>query len=39
MRHKIVHDYLTVDFDLVWDVTSYEIPTLLPKLRALLPGE
>ena len=37
MRHKIVHDYLTVDFDLVWDVTSFEIPRLLPKLRALLP--
>ena len=39
MRHKIVHDYMTVDFDLVWDVTSYEIPNLMPKLRALLPGE
>lgn len=38
MRHKIVHDYLTVDFDLVWDVTSFEIPALMPKLRALLPA-
>ena len=38
MRHKIVHDYMTVDFDLVWDVTSYEIPTLMP-LHALLPEE
>ena len=37
-RHKIVHDYLTVDFDLVWDVTSFEIPALMPKLRALLPA-
>lgn len=38
MRHKIVHDYLTVDFDLVWDVSSVEIPTLLPKLEELLAG-
>jgi uncharacterized protein with HEPN domain len=37
MRHRIVHDYLSVDFDLVWDVTTHEIPTLLPKLHALLP--
>jgi uncharacterized protein with HEPN domain len=37
MRHKIVHDYLTVDFDLVWEVATEEIPKLLPELRKLLP--
>jgi uncharacterized protein with HEPN domain len=37
MRHKIVHDYLFVDFDLVWDVSSYEIPRMLPALRTLAP--
>lgn len=37
MRHKIVHDYLAVDWDLVWDVTAFEIPRLLPRLRLLLP--
>jgi uncharacterized protein with HEPN domain len=36
MRHKIVHDYLTVDFDLVWDVATVEVPSLLPKLESLL---
>lgn len=36
MRHKIVHDYLTIDFDLVWDVVSVEIPKLLPELESLL---
>ena len=39
MRHKIVHDYLTVDFDLVWDVATVEIPSLLPKLEELLDEE
>ena len=38
MRHKIVHDYLDVDFDLVWDVCTVEIAALRPKLGSLLPG-
>ena len=29
MRHKIVHDYLSVNFDLVWDVSRHEVPRLL----------
>lgn len=36
MRHKIVHDYLSVDFDLVWDVSHHEIPRLLLQLRRLV---
>jgi len=39
MRHKIVHDYLSIDLDLVWDVVALEIPALVPKLAALLPSE
>jgi len=35
MRHKIVHDYLTVDFDVVWDVVKSELPPLLEKLKKL----
>lgn len=37
MRHKIVHDYLSVNFDLVWDVSRLEIPRLLTQLRSLIP--
>lgn len=36
MRHKIVHDYLSVNFDLVWDVARLEIPRLLTQLRSLI---
>jgi len=39
MRHKIVHDYLEVDFDIVWDVETAELPSLASKLRRLLPPE
>lgn len=35
MRHKIVHDYLSVDFDLVWDVSRHEISRLLLLLGRL----
>jgi len=35
MRHKIVHDYLMVDFDVVWDVVKTELPPLLEKLMKI----
>lgn len=36
MRHKIVHDYLSVNFDLVWDVSRHEVPRLLALLVPLV---
>ncbi len=35
MRHKVVHDYLHVDYDLVWDVVTHELPLLIESLRKL----
>jgi uncharacterized protein with HEPN domain len=35
MRHKIVHDYLHVDFDIVWDVATTNLPPLVKELRKL----
>ena len=35
MRHRIVHDYLDVDFDIVWDVSTADFPALLAVLQAL----
>jgi len=28
MRHKVVHDYMEVDYDIVWDVATVELPAL-----------
>lgn len=39
MRHKVVHDYLEVDYDLVWDVVTAELPPLVRQLEQLVPGE
>lgn len=37
MRHKVVHDYLHVDYDLVWAVVSVDLPTLIRDLENLVP--
>ena len=37
IRHKVVHDYLHVDYDLLWDVVTDDLPRLVPALKRLLP--
>jgi uncharacterized protein with HEPN domain len=39
MRGKVVHDYLHIDYHLVWDVVFYELPLLIPELKKLFPDE
>ena len=36
MRHKVVHDYLGVDEEIVWQVVTEDLPALVPKLASLL---
>jgi len=37
MRHKIVHDYLDVDFDVVWEVVTRDLPELISLLLPIVP--
>ena len=39
MRHKIVHDYLHVDYDVVWSVATERLPPLLSELEIIAPPE
>jgi uncharacterized protein with HEPN domain len=39
MRHKVVHDYMNVDEDVVWDTAVHEIPALFDLLAKILPRE
>jgi uncharacterized protein with HEPN domain len=39
MRHKVVHDYLHVDFDIVWDVATADLPPLISQLEQLVSSE
>lgn len=36
MRDKLIHDYLGVDLDAVWDTVEKDIPTLKDRLRDLI---
>jgi len=38
MRHRIVHDYLNVDEDVVWEVIKQDLPPLVLALNEIVPG-
>ena len=35
MRHKVVHDYLGVDEDIVWQVVTEDLPKLVAALESI----
>jgi len=35
MRNRIVHDYMNIDADIVWEVATRNIPTLIAQLESL----
>ena len=37
MRHKVVHDYLGVDEDIVWQVVTDDLPKLVTALESIVP--
>jgi uncharacterized protein with HEPN domain len=37
MRHKVVHDYLGVDEDIVWEVVTEDLSKLVETLNPLVP--
>jgi uncharacterized protein with HEPN domain len=39
MRHRIIHDYLNVDDDIVWQTVTVELGPLVDVLRPLLEDE
>jgi len=36
MRHRIVHDYLNVDYEIVWKVATEELSTLILELEKIV---
>lgn len=39
MRHRLIHDYGDVDFDIVWLVVQTQLDPLIATLVALVPNE
>lgn len=35
MRNRIVHDYMNIDADIVWEVATRNIPALIVQLESL----
>lgn len=39
MRHRIVHDYMDIDEDVVWNVATKQLQTLVEQLEPLVPED
>ncbi len=38
MRHKVVHDYMDLNEDVVWDTATTDLPKLVAQLEKIVPG-
>jgi uncharacterized protein with HEPN domain len=36
MRNKIIHDYVSIDYNIVWDVATSDLPNLIGELEKIL---
>lgn len=39
MRDKLIHDYMGVNYLIVWDVAKNIIPTLIPQIETIIAAE
>ena len=39
MRDRLIHDYLGVDYDIVWDVVQNKAPALASSIRKIVDQE
>jgi uncharacterized protein with HEPN domain len=39
MRHKVVHDYMGVDIEVVWDTVQNDLPGLSRMLESIVGEE
>ena len=39
MRDRLIHDYLGVDYDIVWDVLTNKVPTLAREIEKIITDE
>ena len=39
IRHRIVHDYMDVDYDVLWEVATRHLPPLIEALEKIVPPE
>ena len=37
IRHRIVHDYMDIDYDILWTVVTRDLPKLIAALEKIVP--
>lgn len=36
LRHRLVHDYDEIDYDILWEAMTIDIPALLPRIKSIV---
>jgi uncharacterized protein with HEPN domain len=36
LRNRLIHGYDEVDFNILWDIVKYDLPTLIEEIREIL---
>lgn len=39
LRNRLIHGYDTINFDLLWQILTVDLPELIPKLGKIVPLE
>lgn len=39
MRHRLIHGYDGIDFDILWDTIELELPPLIDTLECIIDSE
>lgn len=39
MRDRLIHDYMGINYSIVWDVATNKIPTLYPQIKKIIASE
>jgi uncharacterized protein with HEPN domain len=39
IRHRIVHDYMDVDYDVLWEVATRDLSALIARLERIVPRD
>jgi uncharacterized protein with HEPN domain len=39
LRHRLIHGYDQVDFDVLWQILTHDLPPLVAELERIVPAE
>jgi uncharacterized protein with HEPN domain len=39
LRHRLIHGYDTVNFDILWTIIQHDLPPLIAQLEAIIEVE